>query len=297
MKTLRSAALSLLFLAAMVGANASGALAQSPRHDVTVWFGNHVVAPGDIVDGDVNIVFGDVTCEPGGWIRGDVHNFGGSFEALDGCRFDGQETSLSPDAMTPLIPWVPTDSMSPLFEQSRRITTLVGYGIVVLFTFLLFPVRVRLALERVELHPGLSAAAGTLAAVAVIPIFLLLVLSIIGIPLVVVEIAALVAGICIGQAAVAILVGRRLFELLRPQTTPSPLGALILGLVVIGAAQILPGVGWAVATLVGLVGLGATILAFVRESAFVRSTAAASTDGGSGSSGGGPVGGAPMRSA
>jgi hypothetical protein len=205
--------------------------------------------------------------------------------------------SLSPDAMTPLIPWVPTDSMSPLFEQSRRITTLVGYGIVVLFTFLLFPVRVRLALERVELHPGLSAAAGTLAAVAVIPIFLLLVLSIIGIPLVVVEIAALVAGICIGQAAVAILVGRRLFELLRPQTTPSPLGALILGLVVIGAAQILPGVGWAVATLVGLVGLGATILAFVRESAFVRSTAAASTDGGSGSSGGGPVGGAPMRSA
>ncbi len=292
MKTLRSLTLGLLLVTALLGANASGALAESRRHDVTVWFGSHVVAPGDIVDGDVNIVLGDVTCEPGGWIRGDVHNFGGSFEALDGCRFDGEETSLSPDAMTPLIPWVPSDSMSPLLEQSRHVTTLFCYGIVVLFTFLLFPVRVRLALERVELHPGLSAAAGTLAAVAVIPIFLLLVLSIIGIPLVVVEIAALIAGLCIGQAAVAILVGRRLFELLRPQTTPSPLGALVLGLLVIGAAQLLPVVGWVVATLVGLVGLGATILAFVRESSFVRSAAA-----GPGSPGDGPVGGAPMRSA
>jgi hypothetical protein len=294
-RTLRSLACCLLFVLALVGASATGASAQSHRHDVTVWFGSHTVGPGDIVDGDLNIVFGDVTCEPGGWVRGDVHNFGGSFEALDGCRFDGEETSLSPGAMIPLFPWVPNDSMSPLVEQTHRLMTHLCYGIVVLFTFLLFPVRVRLALERVERHPGLSAAAGTLGAVAVIPIFLLLVLSIIGIPLVVVEIAALLAGLCIGQAAVAILVGRRLFELLRPQTTPSPLGALVLGLVVVGSAQILPGVGWAVTVLVGLVGLGAAILAFVRESAFAHAPAAAYPGGGPPPPGP-PSGGAPMRS-
>jgi hypothetical protein len=290
-RTLRSLICSLFFAVVLVGASATGAFAQSHDHDVTVWFGSHVVGPGDVVDGDLNIVFGDVTCEPGGWVRGDVHNFGGSFEALDGCRFDGEETSLSPGAMVPLFPWVANDSMSPLIEQTRQLMTHLCFGIVVLLTFLLFPVRVRIALERVDRHPGLSAAAGTLAAIAIIPIFLLLVLSIIGIPLVVVEIAALLAGLCIGQAAVAILIGRRLFELLRPHVTPSPLGALVLGLLVVGSAQILPVVGWAVTVLVGLVGLGATILAFVRESAFVHAPAAGPNGPPP------PAGGAPMRSA
>jgi hypothetical protein len=64
------------------------------------------------------------------------------------------------------------------------------------------------------------------------------------------------------------LIGRRLYELLRPHATPSPLGALALGLVVITAAETLPVVGWAVWALVILVGLGSALLAFVRETSF-----------------------------
>jgi peptidoglycan/LPS O-acetylase OafA/YrhL len=133
---------------------------------------------------------------------------------------------------------------------------------------LLFPLRVRVALERVEKHPGLSALTGTVAMVAILPIAIMLLLSIIGIPLIVIEFAALLAGIWIGHAAVALLVGRRLYELVKPHATPSPLGALILGLLVVSAAQTLPVVGWAVTALVWIVGLGATVLAFMRESAF-----------------------------
>jgi hypothetical protein len=96
----------------------------------------------------------------------------------------------------------------------------------------------------------------------------LLVLSIVGIPLVALEIAALLAGLWIGQAAVSLLIGRRLFELLIPKTTPSPLAALVLGLVVITAAEMVPIVGWAVTATVLVVGLGATILGFVGEGVF-----------------------------
>ncbi len=88
--------------------------------------------------------------------------------------------------------------------------------------------------------------------------------SIIGIPLIAVEIAALFAGLWIGQGAIALLVGRRLYELMLPRATPTPLGALILGLVVVSAAEIVPVVGWFVTILVWLVGLGAAILAFIR---------------------------------
>ena len=128
----------------------------------------------------------------------------------------------------------------------------------------------------------LSAAAGTLAFVAVLPIAILLALSIIGIPLIVLEFAALFAGLWIGQAAVSLLIGRRLYELARPHTTPSPLGALIVGLVVVSAAEILPVVGWAVTALVWLVGLGAAVLAFWRDMHFTNP-------------GSTPVGGAPMN--
>jgi hypothetical protein len=59
-----------------------------------------------------------------------------------------------------------------------------------------------------------------------------------------------------------------LYELLRPHATPSPLGALVLGLIVTTAAETVPFVGWAVSALVFLVGLGAALLAFVRETSF-----------------------------
>jgi hypothetical protein len=81
---------------------------------------------------------------------------------------------------------------------------------------------------------------------------------------------------------VALLVGRRLAELVWPALTPSPLWALVLGLVVVSAAETVPVVGWAVTALVWLMGLGASVLAFV-PSASVEAIRRA------------PIGGPPMH--
>jgi hypothetical protein len=153
----------------------------------------------------------------------------------------------------------------PLARQTHRLTLMLAANLVIFLMFLLFPLRVRLALARVETHPGLSAVVGTLAFVAVVPLAILLLLSIVGIPLIVLEIAAVFAGVWIGQGAIALLVGRRLAELARPRSTPSPLVALLLGLAVVSAAEIVPLVGWAVTALISLIGLGAAILTLVRE--------------------------------
>jgi hypothetical protein len=148
---------------------------------------------------------------------------------------------------------------------------------------LLFPMRMRLAHDRVERHPGLAAAVGILAAIAAVPIALVLLVSIVGIPLIALEIAALLGGVWLGSGAVALVVGRRLSELVVPSVTPSPLWALVLGLVVVSAAETVPFVGWAVTAIVWVVGLGASILACLR-SAFVERVRAT-------------IGGPPMRSA
>jgi hypothetical protein len=271
------------------------ASASTVKGDKNVWFGNVTIGPGDIVKGDLNVVFGDATCLPGGMIDGNVHTFGGTFTQLDGCVVGGQVNALSGDSVEAFAPWPWWQShgaAGSMFEENKHTIEKLAYGIIVVFVFLLFPMRVRVALDRVERHPALSAFVGTIALIAVLPIAILLVLSIIGIPLVVLEIAALFAGLWIGQGAVALLIGRRVYELIRPSATATPVGALILGLVVVGAAELVPVVGWAVTALVWLVGLGAAILAFVPETGF---QAFALNARGIPTNGPPPVGGTPMK--
>ena len=168
-------------------------------------------------------------------------------------------------------------------DQDRQLFGKLASSAVVLLVFLLFPLRMRLALARVERHPALAAAAGALGAIAIFPIALILTVSIIGIPLLALEAAAIFLGLWIGQGAISLVVGRRLCELVMPTATPSPLVALIMGLVVVSAAEIVPIVGWLVTALVWLVGLGAAILSFVRSSQL------------DGPVGRVPIGGPPMR--
>lgn len=255
-------------LVALFAASLANASAKTFHHGKTVWFSDVTLSDGDVVHGDLDIVFGNVTCEDGATIDGNVRSFFGRFDADDGCTIGGRQISaFDADSMDGAMPWLAPVS-ADFSAQNRSLFKKVAWDVVVVLAFLLFPLRVRVALDRVEKHPGLSAAAGGIALVAAIPVAILLIISIIGLPLVPLELAALFAALWIGHAAVSLLIGRRLYELLRPHTTPSPLGALVLGLVVVTAAQTLPIVGWAVTALVVLVGLGAALLAFVRETSF-----------------------------
>jgi hypothetical protein len=264
---------SLVFvMAAFVAVFATSlAFASAKAHggDQTIWFKDVTIGQDQEVRGDLDIVFGSVTCEDGGTIDGNVRTYGGSFDQRDGCTVNGRVVDeLGGDSLAAFA--LPFGAMSSddLIQQNQSVLKKLAWDVVIVFAFLLFPMRVRVALDRVESHPGLSFAAGTLALVGAIPIAILLLISVIGLPLIPLEFAALFAGLWIGNAAVALLIGRRLYELIRPHTTPSPLGALAVGLVVITAAETLPVVGWAVSALVILVGLGSALLAFMRETSF-----------------------------
>jgi hypothetical protein len=252
----------------LIGAGASAASASSNNHGRTIWF-NDTEIDDDTIDGDLNVLFAKVSCSDS-TIGGDVNVYFGSFDQLDGCKVTGEVNSVfDPSSVGMFAPWVAPQLLgSEVLHENRRLLEQLAWDVVVLFAFLLFPLRVRIALDRVERYPVIAAGMGTLATVAIIPVAVLLAISLVGIPLIVLEIAALFAGLWIGQAAVALLIGRRLYELSRPHATPSPLTALILGLVLISAAEILPVVGWGVMALVWLVGLGAAVLSCWRELPF-----------------------------
>ena len=268
----RGNALLVVFLVAIVGIfamfAASDSFASAGTHNgaTTVWFRDTTI--DHEVRGDLDIVFGNVTCTDDGVIDGDVRNYGGNFDA-DNCEVKGRVIdAFATNGVDAFAPPFSSLTGDDFYEQNQHVIKKLAWDVVVMFAFLLFPLRVRVALDRVELHPGLSFATGTAALVAAVPIAILLLISVIGIPLIPLEAAALFAGLWIGNAAVSLLIGRRLYELLRPHTTPSPLGALALGLIITTAAESLPFVGWAVSALALLVGLGAALLAFVKETSF-----------------------------
>jgi hypothetical protein len=276
--------------ALVVAFGALTGLAQAQSVDVrgadgseTRVFQSVYVPPGQTIDGDLNVVFGDA--QVAGKVTGDCNAVFGTCSVVEGGQVLGQQTSVTGDTVRDFMPWMSRrhDSLGAFAEQDRALVVRLASSAIVLLVFLLFPLRMRVALDRVERHPGLAAATGVGAALAFFPIAIVLVISVIGIPLALLEALAVLGGIWLGTGAIALLVGRRLCELVMPTATPSPLLALILGLVVVAAAETVPILGWVVSALVWLIGLGAAILAFVRSTHIDAGVQRA------------PIGGPPMQ--
>jgi hypothetical protein len=226
------------------------------------YIGSIVVEPGQIVDGDLDIAFGDAVVE--GTVNGNVNVAFGNIYERNGGTIAGQAHAFGGEVAEDVVPWEASPAYADRgYGPDYRLWWRVAWDVVVLVCFLIFPVRARMAVDRLENHPGLATAAGLFGWVAVIPLAVLLAVTIILLPLVLVEAVLLTAGVFVGTAALALLIGRRFYELLQPQATPSPLVALILGLALVTAAELVPVVGVVVTLLVWLVGLGASILTFI----------------------------------
>jgi hypothetical protein len=251
-------------LLALCGATASAKVQLIDSRGGTYFAEDVIVNPDQVVEGDLTVFGGNAIVQ--GEVDGDVTVFGGTIEKAPGSVITGHEQVYGGEFGS-FVPWAA--GVSTIAADNAKISTLLAYSAVVILIFLIFPVRVRTALDRVERHPGLSAATGIIALVASLPIAVLLFLSVIGWPLIPLEFVAIIAGVLIGQSALGLLVGRRLYEMVHPHGTPSPLGALVLGLVVLCAAELLPVVGFFVVALVWTIGLGAAILAFIRETTFL----------------------------
>jgi hypothetical protein len=243
---------------------AAPALADVPAiyHGGT-YYGSVVVEPGQTVKGDLTVFFGDATIA--GIVDGDVNVIGGNLYERPGATITGQVNTVGGDVANAVVPWSAPAESTPIVADYRVLWRIASGLIVVLF-FLIFPLRTRIALDRLERHPGLCAAVGLLGWVAVLPLAVLLLCTIVLIPFIFLEAVAVIAAIFLGKAALALLVGRRLCELIKPATTPAPLVALIAGLVLITAAELVPVIGVLVTIFVFLIGMGAAILAFTGES-------------------------------
>ena len=261
----RAASIAALALLAVVALGAPARAEIQSVYRGGTYVGSVVVDPDQVVQGDLTVIAGDATIA--GEVDGNVDVIGGNLYERPGARITGKVNTIGGDVASTVVPWsAPPDSDAAV--QDYRMMWRIAWDIVALLFFLVFPLRARVALDRLERHPGLCAAIGLVGWVAVLPVAILLFCTILLIPFIAVEAALVVAGVFLGKAALALLVGRRLSEIVKPSSTPSPFVALIVGLVFITAAELVPAVGTVVTVFVAMIGLGATILAFVGESAF-----------------------------
>jgi hypothetical protein len=252
--------------AALFTTAAASAHVTSVDHGGT-YFGDVVVDSGQAVDGDVTVLFGDAIVA--GTVNGDVNVLGGTVSERPGAVITGRVNTLGNASAGDVLPWSPSRaSMPDAFGQDFHVMWRIAWNAIVVLVFLIFPIRTRIALDRLERHPGLCAAVGLGGWIAVLPVLVLLVVTIVLIPLIPVEAAALLAGVFVGKAALALLIGRRLYEMVTPSKIASPLGALVIGLVFLTAAEFVPVLGGLVRVLIGLIGLGAAILTLVSEEHF-----------------------------
>lgn len=114
--------------------------------------------------------------------------------------------------------------------------------------------------ERIRERPLLSLGMGSLVFLLAFPIFVLLAVTVVGVPLAFLFLTAFFVGLCLSKIFVALALGRFFIETLRPRATPpSAYLSFIVGLISLYLLYQLPLVGWAINFLVALMGLGALL--------------------------------------
>lgn len=125
-------------------------------------------------------------------------------------------------------------------------------------TYTLFPLQVKAAGNAVSMKTGPVVGWGILAAVLAVPLMILLAITIIGIPLIIVEIIFLAVAVILGYAGIAHLVGNRVINA-ASSNPANPLAAIALGVLLIGLISMIPLIGFLVSLAVYILAIGASL--------------------------------------
>jgi hypothetical protein len=268
-----------LFLAPAPASARSGNDVVSFGNDTTVRegqeiSGNLVVFGGNAkvygkVDGDAVIMGGDLYIAPSGEVDGSTVAFGGSVDN----ESSHPSTGYHKHVIVPPIPIVkPFPDHSPAVEYDDNgpptawYTLLVVLGMLCLLAFAIAPGTVRMVRDEYVRRPLVGTVVGFCWPFILAAVMIALAITIIGIVLMPAVVVAVAVAYLIGRAAIAQLLGRRLFEVANV-VEPAPLATAALGLVIITVIEaVLPlWMGIVLESIVSALAIGAAMLPFLRS--------------------------------
>ncbi len=221
-----------------------------------VVIGGSATIEGRVTDAVVAIA-GSIYLKPGAVVDGDVVAVGGTVHKEGEVRVGGEQVSLGIPSLGNLrfggLPLLGGNWMRFNFSV-WRIMAIVFLGWV---TYWLFPKHANQVTAAIAADPAKSVLFGLLGYLALIPLSIMFVISLVGIPLVPVLWLAVFAARFLGQVALGLVTGSFLAERLNLQT--SEIYQVLLGLFALGLLVALPVVGGLASLFYGMVGFGAVI--------------------------------------
>lgn len=238
--------------------------------DVVVVFGNAQLSSTAVIGGSFIVVGGDAHVMPGARVRRDVSVVGGRFNAPAEFAAGGDHFVLDPAAFdgwfARLVDWVTHGLL-----WGRLIIPSQGWvwGFVAVFFILYlicsltFEGPVRATAEVLSEKPLSAFVVGLLALLLTGPLCMLLAVSVVGIPVVPFVLCALLVAWIVGKIGTARWLGRRLVAEDAPEQRLQATRSFVIGFALICAAYMLPVLGLVTWAMVGVLGLGSSMLAFL----------------------------------
>lgn len=227
---------------------AARALTSDSKGDVLVFGGQHVViqkdqeVSGDLVvfggsadvrgtvDGDAVTMGGKIYIAPEGRVNGSLVNVGGTIDNQSNAPAHGgaappptamptPQPDMGSEMPMPVTPWYRSDWGGFFFFDA----------LLAFLTFLLFPMRTRIAMDHLSDNPVLSGMLGFFSPIIFVLVIIALAITLVGIPLMPLAVLATIAGYLLGKAAIAQFIGTRLLDVFKV-AQPKTAGAVALGL-------------------------------------------------------------------
>lgn len=264
--------------------------------NLLVFGGSATLEKGSQVNGDVALLGGTLNID--GEITGNVVGFGGvvnlgatalvegdlttlaaTLNRDQGSRVNGQivnglqtpfhfefpgVTVISPPEI-PAVPSVPTVQVgiTPIWNVMWFFFRTFLWAALAVLVAMFLPVATRRTASALVSQPVLVGGIGLITTI-ITPLLLIgIAITIILIPISLVGVLAMAVAWFFGRVVIGFEVGQRLAEMFKqdwPAAVAAGIGTFILALVVDGARELIPCVGWLFPAMVGVIGLGAVVL-------------------------------------
>jgi uncharacterized RDD family membrane protein YckC len=249
------------------------------KGDAVAVFGDLELGPNAIVDGDVTIVGGEIKRAPSAVLRHQPNEVSfGVFGKATGIRVWIEKclVLLRPLAFAPGLGWA----------WAVAFVFLVFYALLAL----MFERRVEECVQTLETRPGASFGIAFLSILITPFLFVLLTVTVVGIPLIPFIAFAMFCGMLFGKAVVFAAIGKRLTRYVSAGPMSHIAAATVVGGLIAMVLYCIPVLGFIAFKVFGILGLGVVLYTIILASQ-ARKAAQAPADGGQASVGGAAISG------
>jgi len=242
---------------------------EGAAHDVVVVLGTADIASTADIRGSLVLIDSDTNVAAGARIHGDLVVVGGQFRAPADFAADGSHVVI--DNLTlggrfaGVFAWVTHGLLwgRPIVPNLRWVwAAVIVFFFVYLLLNLVFEKPVGEVADVLVKRPLSAFGVGLLVLLLIGPVSVLLAVSVIGIAVVPLLLCALLVAWVIGKVAGARWIGMSVLPF-SPENRAQTIAAFVIGFVLITAAYMVPLLGFVTWTMMGVLGLGASALAFV----------------------------------